>query len=82
MAPLFVAHIFAWTSFSHPTLAHLLNSLRTESGRRDMVSLLPNVTTPFCIGIPVKRQQPISVIMEICLLDYAFQSHSCVNTKV
>ena len=25
----------------------------------------PTVTTPYCVGVPVKRQQPINVIIEI-----------------
>ena len=45
-----------------------------------VVSFLPTVTTPFCLGAHVKHQQPISVIIEmlhyICLPDLTFQSDS------
>ena len=49
-----------------------------------MVSLLPTVTTPFCVRVPVKRQQPIGVIIEnptlkLFLPDLTFPSDSCVN---
>ena len=42
-----------------------VNSLSRESGVRGVVSLLHTVATPFCVDVPVKRQQPISVIIEI-----------------
>ena len=71
-------------------LAYLpLARLREFAEKRGVVSLLPTdtVTTPFCVGVPVKRQQPIGVIIEmltnIFFLDLTFQSDSCVNiTKV
>ena len=44
---------------------------------------LPTVTTQFFVGVPVKRQQPISVVMEILhkivLPDLTFPSDLCVD---
>ena len=55
-----------------------VNPPRRESGSRGVVSLLPTVTTPSCVGVSVKRQQQISVIIEstlkIVLPDLTFQS--------
>ena len=57
-----------------------MNPLRKESGLRGVVSL-SSVTTPFFVGVPVKRQQPISVIIKILhetifMLVLTFQSDS------
>ena len=38
-----------------------VNSPRRESRCRGVVSLLLTVITPFCVVVPVKRQQPIGV---------------------
>ena len=61
-----------------------VNSPKRESGLRGVVSLLPTVTTPFCVGVPVKRQRPISISIEMLHLTFAlpgltFQSDSCAN---
>ena len=48
-----------------PHSLFFLNLPRSESGLRDVVSLLPTVIFTFCVGVPVKCQQPISVIIEI-----------------
>ena len=42
-----------------------VNSPIRESGRRGVVPLLPTVTTQCCVGVPVKRQQPIRVIIDM-----------------
>ena len=42
-----------------------LNLPRRESGCRGVVSLLPTVPTPFYVGVPVKRQQPIDFSIEM-----------------
>ncbi|KAI0217989.1 hypothetical protein LSAT2_030271 [Lamellibrachia satsuma] len=36
-----------------------------ETSRRGVVLLILSFTTPLCVGVPVKRQQPISVIVEM-----------------
>ena len=58
-----------------------VNSPRRESGRRGVVSLLFAFTTPSYVGVPVKRQQPISVIFEklhnTFLPGLIFQSDCC-----
>ena len=42
-----------------------VNSPGRESVPESVVSLLPTVTTPFSVGVPVKHQQPSSVIIKI-----------------
>ena len=36
-----------------------------KSCLRGVASMLPSATIPFCVGVPVKRQQPTSVIIEM-----------------
>ena len=62
---------------NHQVSLAFVNSPRRESGYRGVLSLLPTVTTTFFVGVPVKRQQPTNVIIEmlhICFSGLTFQS--------
>ena len=57
--------------------------LYTSSKGNVEANPLCTVTTPFCVGVPVKRQQPVGVFIEFLykfVLPYlTFPSDSCVN---
>ena len=77
---------FSWQRTTEAILAYLtLPSLREFAEKsvwpQRRGPLLPTVTIPHCVGVPKKRQQSISVIIEIKTFspDLPFQSDSCVN---
>ena len=45
-------------SLAYPILAGLREFAEKSSGSIGLVSLLPTVTTPCFVGVPVKREQP------------------------
>ena len=51
------------TSLAYCTLVRLREFVEKRVWHQRRGRVVPTVTTPFCVGVLVKRQQPISVII-------------------